>query len=149
MTHDPNAHTASLPPAELLELADEMRISWRSLSRCTHVGGGNDLYQRQQFWVLGVLKGGAKRMSELAALSRTSQASLTGVVDRLEGLGLVERLRSDEDRRVVEVTITPAGLAEKERVQAAVAEQLSELLEPLTPAESAELLRLFRKINGR
>lgn len=145
-----NSHVtgAPLPPAELLELADEMRVSWRSLSRCTHVGGGNDLYQRQQFWVLGVLKGGPKRMSELASLSRTSQASLTGVVDRLEGLGLVERLRSDEDRRVVEVAITPAGLAEKERVQVGVAERLSELLAPLTPAESGELLRLFRKING-
>lgn len=146
-----NSHVtgAPLPPAELLALADEMRVSWRSLSRCTHVGGGNDLYQRQQFWVLGALRSGPKRMSELAELARTSQASLTGVVDRLEGLGFVERRRSDEDRRVVQVAITPIGLAEKERVQAVVAERLSELLAPLTPAESAELLRLFRKINCR
>jgi DNA-binding MarR family transcriptional regulator len=147
MPTNPRIKAAPLPPAELLELADEMRISWRSLSRCTHVGGGSDLYQRQQFWVLGALRSGPKRMTELAELARTSQASLTGIVDRLEGFGLVERLRSDEDRRVVEVAITPAGLAEKERVQVGVAERLSELLAPLTPAESGELLRLFRKIN--
>jgi DNA-binding MarR family transcriptional regulator len=88
-------------------------------------------------------------MSELACVANTSQASLTGVVDRLEALGLVERIRSSEDRRVVEVAITATGREEKRRVQAEIAERLSAMLEPLTAEESRELLRLFRKLNGR
>ena len=35
---------------------------------------------------------------------------ITGLIDRLEGMGLVARERSTEDRRVVYVAITPKGL---------------------------------------
>ena len=35
---------------------------------------------------------------------------ITGLIDRLEGMGLVTRERSTEDRRVVFVAITPKGL---------------------------------------
>lgn len=143
------AATDALPVAELAELADEMRSLWRTLSRDVHVGSGNELYQRQQFWVLGVLSAGAKRMNELAEQAHTSQASLTGVVDRLEALGFVTRVRSEQDRRVVDVAITPSGLAEMRRVRAEVAVRMRSLLEPLTAEESRELLRLFRKLNSR
>jgi len=150
---DPNlpagAMPAPLPPGELAELADELRTIWRTLSRGAHLSGGSELPQRQQYWVLGVLSDGPKRMSDLAERARTSQASLTGVVDRLEALGFVERVRSAADRRVVEVALTPAGLAEMHAVQAQVADRLGKLLEPLSAEESYELLRLFRKINGR
>lgn len=151
MPSDPRvpAESGALPIADLAELADEMRATWRTLSRGVHVGAGSELYQRQQFWVLGVLSAGAKRMSELADLSRTSQASLTGVVDRLEALGFVERVRSEQDRRVVEVAITSSGLCEMRRVQTEIAARLRSLLEPLTAEESRELLRLFRKLNSR
>ena len=144
-----SSYEACLPAAELAELADEMRAIWRAVSRGVHVGSDSELFKRQQFWVLGALSTGPKRMSELAELARTSQASLTGVVDRLEALDLVERIRSSEDRRVVEVAITPTGAKEKQRVQAEISDRLRALLDPLPAEESRELLRLFRKLNGR
>ena len=135
-----------LPLDELAELADEMRVIWRTLSRGAHLSGGADQPQRQQFWVLGVLSRGPQRMHELAERAHTSQASLTGIVDRLEALGFVERTRSDTDRRVVEVSLTPAGLAEMHVVHAQIADRLRKLLEPLTAEETQEMLRLFRKV---
>lgn len=46
------------------------------------------------------------RLGELAGLSATS---LSRLVDRLERRGLVSRRRDDEDRRMVEVHLEPAG----------------------------------------
>ncbi len=48
-------------------------------------------------------------LSELAAHERISTPSLSGHVDRLEHAGLLERARSDEDRRRVALRLTPAG----------------------------------------
>jgi len=137
---------SELPSAELTEMADELRTFWRTLSRGVHLSGGADQFQRQQSWVLSTLVGGPRRMCELAESARTSQASLTGIVDRLEALGLVERIRSAEDRRVVEVALTTAGLAESANVREQVAERLRALIEPLSAEEARELRRLLGKM---
>lgn len=137
---------SELDSVELADLADELRAFWRTLSRGVHLSGGTDQFQRQQSWVLSALTTGPRRMSELAECARTSQASLTGIVDRLESLGFVERIRSAEDRRVVEVALTEAGLAESECVREQVAERLRALIEPLSAREAQELRRLLRKM---
>jgi MarR family transcriptional regulator, organic hydroperoxide resistance regulator len=52
----------------------------------------------------------AMPMSRLADVIGTSLPSATGVVDRMEERGLVERVRVPDDRRVVLVRPTQAGL---------------------------------------
>jgi len=99
--------------------------------------------------VLGALESGPRRMSDLAQIARTSQASLTGIVGRLEERGFVVRVRSEQDRRVVDVELTEAGHAEARRVNVDIASRLGPLLEPLDPDERIELLRLFRKMTSR
>jgi len=60
--------------------------------------------------VLAVLDlDGPLPMSGLAEMLDVSQASATGIVDRMEQRGLVERRRGDEDRRVVRVALTDQG----------------------------------------
>ena len=49
-------------------------------------------------------------MTELANRILASKSGLTRVIDRMEAAGLVRRERPPEDRRVVKVLITPAGL---------------------------------------
>src|SRR5665213_1540186 len=49
-------------------------------------------------------------MTELANRILFSKSGLTRVVDRMEATGLVRRERPPEDRRVVKVLLTPAGL---------------------------------------
>ena len=49
-------------------------------------------------------------MTELANRILFSKSGLTRVIDRMEAAGLVRRERPPEDRRVVRVLITPAGL---------------------------------------
>jgi len=56
-------------------------------------------------------QGGRSTMSDLVRLTHQSPATLTGIMDRLIGAGLVERTRDTADRRVVYVGLTAAGQA--------------------------------------
>jgi DNA-binding MarR family transcriptional regulator len=59
---------------------------------------------------LSEAKGRRLRMSELATIGAVSMSGMTRIVDRLVNDGLVERVRSDEDTRVVIAVLTDAGL---------------------------------------
>ena len=49
---------------------------------------------------------GALTMGVLARRAGITEKTITGVVDRLEASGLLERVRSEEDRRSVSVRLT-------------------------------------------
>lgn len=66
----------------------------------------------QQWRVLRVLwTTGRVTSIQLAQSTLLPAPSLVGIIDRLEKKGLVVRLRSDQDRRVVYVSATPIGKA--------------------------------------
>ena len=54
---------------------------------------------------------GEMPMSRLAEVLDVSVSNATGLVDRMEERGLIARTRVPEDRRVVLVQVSPAGLA--------------------------------------
>jgi len=91
--------------------------------------------------VLGILdEDGPLPMRTLAESLDVSQASATGIVDRMEQRGLVERRREDEDRRVIRVAPTAAG---RQLLAGIVAERtghFATVLEALTDEELAALL---------
>jgi MarR family transcriptional regulator, lower aerobic nicotinate degradation pathway regulator len=61
--------------------------------------------------LLGVLRDRKPTMNELARLLRLDKSSVTGLVDRAERRGLVMRVPSITDRRVVLVSLTDDGRA--------------------------------------
>jgi len=87
-----------------------------------------------QFVVLAALL--ARRepclMGQLAQLTRQTPATLTGIVDRLLKMGLVQRTCSQTDRRLVLVQATPAGIDLAERVETEFLRNISCSLTPLT-----------------
>jgi DNA-binding MarR family transcriptional regulator len=88
-----------------------------------------------QYQVLFELLGGELPAGELAALVDVSPASMTQMLDRLADAGLVERVRSLEDRRIVVSRLSEAGRAECEERRAALAPLWSEMLGDFTAAE--------------
>jgi DNA-binding MarR family transcriptional regulator len=56
-------------------------------------------------------------MSTLAVALQCDNSNVTGIVDRMEAHGLVERRPSDRDRRVKAVALTPHGEAVREEVR--------------------------------
>ncbi len=129
---------------EATHIAHELRTLWHGLIR---ESGREAHLDRQQYWVLVALDAGPQRMSALAEHAQTSQASLTGIIDRLEDHGLVERLRSDEDRRCVDVSITGAGREMLDQARAVFTGHLERTLAPLGPVERAVFLGILRKLN--
>jgi DNA-binding MarR family transcriptional regulator len=89
-------------------------------------------------------------MRVLAERMDVSQASATGIVDRMEQRGLVERRREDEDRRVVRVALTESGQDTIGGFAAERRDRLVEVLEELTDEElSAFLIGLRGMRRGR
>jgi DNA-binding MarR family transcriptional regulator len=56
------------------------------------------------------VKQGALSSADLSRRSYVTPANITGIIDRLEKKGLVERVRKDGDRRVALIALTEAGL---------------------------------------
>ena len=80
-----------------------------------------DALTHAQYQVLfELLRGGELPAGELAAVADVSPASMTQMLDRLADAGLVERVRSDQDRRIVAARLTEAGRAVCEERRAAL-----------------------------
>jgi DNA-binding MarR family transcriptional regulator len=61
-------------------------------------------------------------MNELATLLHCDNSNVTGIIDRLEARGLVERRPYQQDRRVKHIALTPLGVEQRARVRAHMAE---------------------------
>jgi MarR family transcriptional regulator, lower aerobic nicotinate degradation pathway regulator len=59
--------------------------------------------------LLGILRDRTPTMNDLAKLLSLDKSSITGLVDRAERRGVVERVPSSQDRRVTQVKLTKAG----------------------------------------
>ncbi len=81
------------------------------LIRCAATGRlvkqGVSMTHLQVMWRLE--ESGELPMSRLAEFLDVSLSNATGLIDRMEERGLVERIRVSDDRRVVLVKLTPAG----------------------------------------
>ncbi|WP_035289093.1 MarR family transcriptional regulator [Clostridium sp. KNHs214] len=61
-----------------------------------------------QGMIIGMLSHeGKMKISDLSRRIGLSNSTISGIVDRLEKQGFVERIRSEEDRRVVYVDVNP------------------------------------------
>jgi len=76
-------------------------------------------------------------MAELARGFGVERAALTGLVDRAERRGLVERRPVPGDRRAVSVTLTPAGRQVAAEFHAEATAEVDRLLTPLDSAQRA------------
>jgi DNA-binding MarR family transcriptional regulator len=125
---DPLTVANELRPA-LLRLARELRKETEGL--------GVTSRQVTLLWL--VRQQPSLSLRELAAQERISAPALSGHVDRLQKAGLLERVRSDEDRRRVGIALTEEGAALLRRVRARRTSWLAERLKELEPDELAAI----------
>ena len=83
-------------------------------------------------------------MSKLAEMLDVCVASATGIVDRMEKKGVIERPRSDEDRRVVEVYVTESGEQIFSSIQNERQIRLVQLISEMSSADLSALLTGLR-----
>ncbi len=93
-----------------------------------------------QLWAIKVLAEAAPiKVSELARRMYLHPATVVGILDRLEGRGLVTRTRSQEDRRVVEIDLTEVG---KDIVKKSPAVAQGMLVSGLEPLPEEDIVRI-------
>lgn len=111
-----------------------------------------ELFQRhglteQQWRVLRVLwASGPVTSTELSRETLLPAPSLVGILDRLEKKGLVARIRSEDDRRKVFVTATPAGRALQEAVMPMVERIHARLQGSVEPGQWAAMEETLGRI---
>lgn len=74
--------------------------------------------------------------------------SVTGVIDRLERMGLVERTSSSQDMREKHVSLTPAGRHLFGRVKKDRQVKVNDIMGGLTMKEQSELSHLLRRLGA-
>ena len=84
----------------------------------------------------------------LAALNDKDRNVIVKTIDRLEGEGLVRRVRGTEDRRAFCLYVTAAGEAVVEQYWTQLIQRQEECLGALTEPEKRTLMALLEKING-
>jgi DNA-binding MarR family transcriptional regulator len=87
---------------------------------------------------------GPQTMSELAEGMEVTTPAITGLVDKLEKRGLVERLRDQEDRRVVRVCLCPEAQEMARRHIAERREKVRAVLATLPPEEQQMFVRTLK-----
>jgi DNA-binding MarR family transcriptional regulator len=99
--------------------------------------------------VLFLLTGdGQMTMSRLAEQLGASLPNVTGIVDRMEERGFVERGRDPEDRRVVTVVATDAGREAVDEIDQVRRRSIATILAQLTPEQQQRALRTFTEMRA-
>lgn len=103
-----------------------------------------------QWKPLWLLKSGrAHTPIELARCADTDAGAMTRVLDRLVSKGLVERTRSEADRRVVYLQLTKAGEAAVAKVPKLLASLNNDFLRGFTEDEWIQLRALLGRMAER
>lgn len=100
--------------------------------------------QWKPLWLLAT--GRADTAQEMARLLDLDAGAVTRLVDRLEAKGLLERTRSESDRRVVHLRLTPPGEAAAAQVPHVLAAVNNDFLRGFTRGEWEQLLALVGRM---
>ena len=130
-------------------LADIMMM----LQRCLMLRLSGELSRGQvsfpQFFLLGhIATHDFLSMSEIAEKMNHSTAAATGLVDRLENLGYVQRSHAANDRRKVLVKITKKGSALVEKIRQDIVTNLSQIMDLLPSDEQKAWLSIYEKVHS-
>jgi DNA-binding MarR family transcriptional regulator len=112
------------------------------------VGADNDL-SLTQLRVLAILRDRRLRMTALADYLGLEKSTMTGLVDRAEKRGLLERAPNSSDGRAVDVFLSPEGAELAERLYTHVGRSLSPMTSELAPAEQRRLQALLELMLSR
>ena len=109
---------------------------------------GHDLTHAQWVPLFKLAHGECQTVAELARTLQSDPGAMTRALDRLEAKGLVARVRSSEDRRVVNLELTDAGREVAAVVPAVLAEVLNLHLAGFSKEEWRALLSMLKRMRA-
>jgi DNA-binding MarR family transcriptional regulator len=148
--HDPSGGggDSAIPPARydqhilrsLRRIVRAMEIHSQRL-RLTH-----EITGPQLVCLMVLATEGPMSIKQIAEKVSLSASTVVGVLDRLESKGLVMRVRDIQDRRVVNVSTTPTGIALVGRGPSPLQEGFTNALKSLPDIEQATIALSLQRI---
>ena len=134
-------------PADIDAILTEVG-GWIGELRCASMGqlvqGRVSLSQMHVLWLLQ--HHGAMAMSRLAELLGVSLSNASGIIDRMEEHGLIERERVPDDRRLVVVRPSAAGVRAILETETTRRERMRAVLGHLPASERPIVLAALRSL---
>ncbi len=101
-----------------------------------------------QFFLLSYLATSKElTMTDIARKMGHSTAAATGLVDRLEKLGYMERTHAIDDRRKVLVRITPKGLDLVSRLRDELQDRIADAMEETKTSDANGFISAYRQLD--
>jgi len=129
-------HNIEVIMREMLEIQQKSKMFVNMLSE------GETLSQNQLILLLQLKINGGMKATEIADFFSVTPGAVTSMCDKLEKLNCIKRVRENEDRRVVNMVLTPDG---EQKVQEIFLkfpqEKLTDIAKVLT-----EVNKLMKKI---
>lgn len=132
--------------AARVELVEALgAVAFAVMGALTKLAAAHDL-SLTQVRMLGILRDRRLTISELARALGLDRSSVSGLVDRTEKRGLVQREPNAADARSVHVTVSSEGAEAVALGAAEMAHLLSSLTDALSPAEASRLTALLERM---
>lgn len=124
---------------------DLVQTSFAVAAVLTRVGAAHDL-SLTLLRLLGILRDRQPKMAELADYLVLEKSTVSGLIDRAETRGLVQRSTTPEDGRSVRVGLSTKGRRLVRTVEAEIAGALAPLTARLTPQDQRQVHTLLARM---
>ncbi|MCF7787748.1 MAG: MarR family transcriptional regulator [Prosthecobacter sp.] len=136
------------PAKDHAKLADFILFSQREFLLNLSRELNRDNISFAQFFLLGYLATSKElTMTDIARKMGHSTAAATGLVDRLEKLGLMERTHAVDDRRKVLVRITSRGIELVSRLRDELQNQIADAMSENSSTDADSFMNSYRALN--
>jgi DNA-binding MarR family transcriptional regulator len=140
---DPAAPSADTAQRELISAL--VRASFATTAVLSRIAAEHDL-SLTQLRVLAILRDRRVRMSELADYLGLDKSTISGLVDRAEKRGLLQRAPNPADGRATDVFLTAEGIQLADVGEGEIARSLSPMTGKLSRAEARRLTALLEHV---
>ena len=96
--------------------------------------------------LLALYENGPMPPSQIAKYIMVNSSTVTGIIDRLEQKGLVERSRISHDRRVITIALTERGKALAKNAPPPIQKKIVDGLKRLPPDETEQIVQALTKL---
>lgn len=128
-------------------LQSYLHVTQRMSLQFRNYFGQMDLTFPQTLVLTALGEEGAMPISRLAQYIGSANSTVSGIVDRLEKMKLVKRVRSEDDRRVIYVALTDEYRSMHKSMEPNVSAYLAKLLRALPGQELSDICIALDKLD--
>jgi DNA-binding MarR family transcriptional regulator len=124
------------------------RLAFKFKQRMNHPQTDYQLAGGQIFVIMMLNKMGSCNASDIANRLGVTSGAVTGLTDKLVNLGVMNRIRSEEDRRVVHFSLTEKGMELSKQIFQDRLQRMMNVLNKLEDEDLEKMMDVFTKLDA-